>query len=99
MARGKATVGVIAPTPVTIPRSDNEPDILIGTHALLHEKTPPPRLGLVVIDEQHKFGVLQRAALSKGRKLAPDVLVMTATPIPADAGDHGLRRPRRIYIR
>ena len=36
----------------------------------------------MVIDEQHKFGVLQRAALSKGRKLAPDVLVMTATPIP-----------------
>ena len=67
---------------LTIPRNDNEPDILVGTHALLHEKTPPPRLGLVVIDEQHKFGVLQRAALSKGRKVAPDVLVMTATPIP-----------------
>ena len=65
-----------------LPRSDNEPDILVGTHALLHEKTPPPRLGLVVIDEQHKFGVMQRAALSKGRKAAPDVLVMTATPIP-----------------
>ena len=64
------------------PRSDNEPDILVGTHALLHEKNPPPRLGLVVIDEQHKFGVLQRAALSKGRRVAPDVLVMTATPIP-----------------
>ena len=64
------------------PRSDDAPDILIGTHALLHEKNPPPRLGLVVIDEQHKFGVLQRAALSKGRKVAPDVLVMTATPIP-----------------
>ncbi len=66
----------------SIPRNDNEPDILVGTHALLYEKTPPPRLGLVVIDEQHKFGVLQRAALSKGRKIAPDVLVMTATPIP-----------------
>ena len=65
-----------------LPRGDNAPDILVGTHALLHEKTPPPRLGLVVIDEQHKFGVLQRAALSKGRKVAPDVLVMTATPIP-----------------
>ena len=65
-----------------VPRNDNAPDILVGTHALLHEKTPPPRLGLVVIDEQHKFGVLQRAALTKGRKVAPDVLVMTATPIP-----------------
>ena len=65
-----------------IPRSDNEPDLLVGTHALLHEKSPPPRLGLVVIDEQHKFGVLQRAKLSAGRKVAPDVLVMTATPIP-----------------
>ena len=64
------------------PHADGAPDILIGTHALLHEKEPPSRLGLVVIDEQHKFGVLQRAALSKGRKVQPDVLVMTATPIP-----------------
>ena len=64
------------------PHADGLPDILIGTHALLHEKHPPPRLGLVVIDEQHKFGVLQRAALSAGRSVAPDVLVMTATPIP-----------------
>ena len=64
------------------PHADGQPDILIGTHALLHEKQPPPRLGLVVIDEQHKFGVLQRAALSAGRPVAPDILVMTATPIP-----------------
>ncbi len=78
-----AVRAVVADSPGTVvPRNDNEPDILVGTHALLHEKTPPPRLGLVVIDEQHKFGVLQRAALSKGRKVAPDVLVMTATPIP-----------------
>ncbi len=61
---------------------NRETDILVGTHALLFEKHPPPRLGLVVIDEQHKFGVMQRAALSAGRKIAPDVLVMTATPIP-----------------
>ena len=65
-----------------IPHADGLPDILIGTHALLFDKAPPPRLGLVVIDEQHKFGVLQRAALSAGRAVAPDILVMTATPIP-----------------
>ncbi len=64
------------------PHADGQPDIIVGTHALLHEKHPPPRLGLVVIDEQHKFGVLQRAKLSAGRAVAPDVLVMTATPIP-----------------
>ncbi len=64
------------------PHADGLPDILLGTHALLHEKNPPPRLGLVVIDEQHKFGVLQRAALAAGRAVAPDVLVMPATPIP-----------------
>ena len=61
---------------------NRETDILVGTHALLFEKNPPQRLGLVVIDEQHKFGVQQRAALSSGYKVAPDVLVMTATPIP-----------------
>ena len=59
-----------------------QPDILIGTHALLYEKEPPPRLGLVIIDEQHKFGVMQRAQLAQRQKIAPDVLVMTATPIP-----------------
>ncbi len=57
------------------------PQLLIGTHALLHERDLMPDLGLVVIDEQHKFGVAQRARLiQKGR--TPDVLVMTATPIP-----------------
>ena len=61
---------------------NREIDILVGTHALLYEKNPPARLGLVVIDEQHKFGVLQRAALTANRKTPPDVLVMTATPIP-----------------
>lgn len=58
-----------------------EPQIVIGTHALLHDRDLISNLGLVVIDEQHKFGVAQRARLiQKGR--APDVLVMTATPIP-----------------
>jgi ATP-dependent DNA helicase RecG len=56
-------------------------EIVIGTHALLYENDPFPRLGLVVIDEQHKFGVLQRGRLLQ-REPVPDLLVMTATPIP-----------------
>jgi RecG-like helicase/REP element-mobilizing transposase RayT len=58
-----------------------EPQIIIGTHALLYESVSFSNLGLVVIDEQHKFGVAQRALLT-AREPAPDVLVMTATPIP-----------------
>jgi len=57
------------------------PQIIVGTHALLYESSEFEDLGLVVIDEQHKFGVLQRARLI-ARGDAPDVLVMTATPIP-----------------
>ncbi|MFM9070946.1 MAG: ATP-dependent DNA helicase RecG, partial [Acidimicrobiaceae bacterium] len=67
-------------------------DILIGTHALIQEGVEFASLGVVVIDEQHRFGVEQRAALrNKGSKTAnrvlnsPDVLVMTATPIPRTA--------------
>ena len=61
--------------------TDRRADVVIGTHALLHDETLLHNLGLVVIDEQHKFGVAQRARLiQKGR--TPDVLVMTATPIP-----------------
>ena len=60
---------------------DETPDILIGTHALLYEGVAFENLGLAVIDEQHKFGVSQRARLT-AREPAPDVLVMTATPIP-----------------
>ncbi len=59
----------------------DEPQIFIGTHALLYEGAGISRLGLAVIDEQHKFGVLQRARL-RGEGAVPDVLVMTATPIP-----------------
>lgn len=56
-------------------------DLVIGTHALLEEKIIFKRLGLVIIDEQHKFGVGQRALLpQKGPN--PDILIMTATPIP-----------------
>lgn len=58
-----------------------EPQIIIGTHALLYQSVCFRDLGLVVIDEQHKFGVSQRARLI-GQGVVPDVLVMTATPIP-----------------
>jgi ATP-dependent DNA helicase RecG len=56
-------------------------DLIIGTHALIQEKVTFAKLGLAIIDEQHRFGVLQRADFTnKGEK--PDVLVMSATPIP-----------------
>lgn len=57
-------------------------DILIGTHALLEDEVQFKNLGLAVIDEQHRFGVEQRARLWKKNISAPHVLVMTATPIP-----------------
>jgi len=60
---------------------DENADVIIGTHALLYENVSFSKLGLVVIDEQHKFGVAQRARLT-ARESAPDALVMTATPIP-----------------
>src|SRR4029077_13964254 len=60
---------------------DENAEVIIGTHALLYDKVSFSNLGLVVIDEQHKFGVAQRARLT-AREPAPDVLVMTATPIP-----------------
>ena len=57
--------------------------VVIGTHALLEDKVRFAELGLVVVDEQHRFGVEQRAALAaKGGRTPPHVLVMTATPIP-----------------
>ncbi|HSO95800.1 MAG TPA: ATP-dependent DNA helicase RecG [Acidimicrobiia bacterium] len=59
-------------------------DVLVGTHALLEEGVAFPRLGVVVIDEQHRFGVEQRDVL-RGKGDDPDVLVMTATPIPRTA--------------
>ncbi len=57
--------------------------LIIGTHALIEEKVEFAKLGLIVVDEQHRFGVLQRFRLMKKPNQAePDVLVMTATPIP-----------------
>jgi ATP-dependent DNA helicase RecG len=61
--------------------ASGEIDILIGTHSLIDEKVDFKNLGLIVMDEQHKFGVLQRAELRR-KGLNPHCLVMTATPIP-----------------
>lgn len=61
---------------------NHELDIVIGTHALIQEGVHFAKLGLVVTDEQHRFGIAQRAELEKKGSLMPDVLVMTATPIP-----------------
>jgi len=61
-----------------------EVDVVVGTHALIYGEVEFTRLGLAVIDEQHRFGVEQRALL-KGMGEEPDVLVMTATPIPRTA--------------
>jgi len=74
-ARGKAQRAARAAV------ADGRARIAVGTHALLEQEIAFERLGLVVVDEQHRFGVLQRLALvAKGRR--PDVLVLTATPIP-----------------
>ena len=59
-----------------------ELNLLIGTHALLEDNVMFKKLGVVVIDEQHRFGVAQRARMWKKGDIAPHVLVMTATPIP-----------------
>jgi len=70
----------------------NDISLAIGTHALIQEDVEFSKLGLIIIDEQHRFGVIQRAMLKNkgamgngqgaGKNLTPDVLVMTATPIP-----------------
>src|SRR5699024_10656777 len=60
---------------------DNDVDIVIGTHSLIQEEVVFNRLGMIIIDEQHRFGVEQRRTLRE-KGLQPDVLFMTATPIP-----------------
>ncbi|HLE41096.1 MAG TPA: ATP-dependent DNA helicase RecG [Nitrospirota bacterium] len=73
--RKKAKEGVLADI------ESGEAQIVIGTHALIEQSVKFKRLGLAIIDEQHRFGVMQRSTLtSKGYE--PDVLIMTATPIP-----------------
>ena len=62
---------------------DGSLQLLIGTHALIEDKVNFLKLGLVIVDEQHRFGVAQRAKLWKKNEFTPPhVLVMTATPIP-----------------
>src|SRR3954470_2692586 len=56
--------------------------LVIGTHALIEEKVEFDKIGLVIVDEQHRFGVMQRMRLMKKGAAEPDTLVMTATPIP-----------------
>ncbi len=62
--------------------ADGSVDILVGTHAIFQEKVAYRRLGLAVIDEQHRFGVSQRLLLASKAERPPHLLVMTATPIP-----------------
>ena len=88
-------------------------DIVVGTHALIQDKVRYDELGLVVTDEQHRFGIAQRAELNRRSEKTPDVLVMTATPIPRTMtltvyGDLDVsrieelppgRRPVRTFVR
>ncbi len=67
------------------PPSAERPALTVGTHALIHAGFSPERLGLVIIDEQHKFGVSQREELVR-KGSYPHLLVMTATPIPRTLG-------------
>ncbi|MDH5758366.1 MAG: ATP-dependent DNA helicase RecG [Gemmatimonadota bacterium] len=62
--------------------ADGSARVVVGTHALIQEGVEFPRLGLVVVDEQHRFGVRQRMALAEHRGQRPDILIMSATPIP-----------------
>ncbi|MBS0029501.1 ATP-dependent DNA helicase RecG [Chitinophaga hostae] len=61
---------------------DGSIDILVGTHALLEKEVQFKNLGLAIVDEQHRFGVAQRARLWEKNNIPPHILVMTATPIP-----------------
>ena len=66
-------------------------DVIVGTHALFQDKAAFKNLGLVIIDEQHRFGVRDRLRLTEKGE-ATDLLVMTATPIPRTLGPHELWR-------
>lgn len=62
--------------------SNHELDIVVGTHALIQDEVKFAKLGIAITDEQHRFGVAQRAKLANKYDINPDVLAMTATPIP-----------------
>ncbi|MGZ4455693.1 MAG: ATP-dependent DNA helicase RecG [Nocardioides sp.] len=88
-AEDATTVALLTGSMTTAQRTEpmlriasGEAGIVIGTHALLEERVSFADLGLVVVDEQHRFGVEQRAALTSKAGAPPHVLVMTATPIP-----------------
>jgi ATP-dependent DNA helicase RecG len=76
------SLGAAARKQAMLDATSGEAGIVVGTHALLEEKVEFFDLGLVVVDEQHRFGVEQRAALTAKAGRPPHVLVMTATPIP-----------------
>tara|TARA_B100000508_G_C11465748_1_gene282341 strand:+ start:5893 stop:7992 length:2100 start_codon:yes stop_codon:yes gene_type:complete len=85
----KVRVGILTGSSKTAERKtvltdliQGELDIIIGTHALLEDRVQFKNIGLAIIDEQHRFGVAQRARLWKKSETPPHVLVMTATPIP-----------------
>lgn len=76
----KIDIELCISTKKIIKKADNK--LIIGTHAILYEKNLPKDLNLVVIDEQHRFGVEQREYFKKKNKVSPHYLTMTATPIP-----------------
>lgn len=69
-------------TDLTKKINDGKIKIIIGTHALIQKNVKIKKLGLVIIDEQHRFGIKQRAKLTENKTLSPHLLSMTATPIP-----------------
>ncbi|MGB9013098.1 MAG: ATP-dependent DNA helicase RecG [Aeromicrobium sp.] len=76
------SMGAKARTESLLDAASGEAGIVIGTHALIQDHVQFAELGLLVVDEQHRFGVEQRAALADRAEVTPHVLVMTATPIP-----------------
>jgi ATP-dependent DNA helicase RecG len=84
-ARGRLSQAQSTEGSIASPHPERAPSIFIGTHALIEEAFAPQNLGLVIIDEQHKFGVAQREKLVR-KGIYPHLLVMTATPIPRTLG-------------
>ena len=76
------SVKASARKPLLAALKTGELDLLVGTHAILEDPVEFKQLGMAIVDEQHRFGVAQRARLRKKNAIAPHILVMTATPIP-----------------